>query len=497
MSGAARPTRRPAGRPPPSRGSRSGAAGRRRRSRSRRRRARARRRRRCSVTRAAPRRRAVSRAPGSCIGGSPGPPVTAPGGERVARDLGALAGQRRGEDLVGVAAGAAAAALAAAHDGDGAVLVEAQQLGEPQLEPGGDARRRPAASGSSRRARPGESIGARDAGALGEVAQREVHRLAQRLTRGPTAATVGSAAAAIRRVRYHVRRRSSAMGSLRRDAPARRARARRRRRRSARRGCAGCSRARGRRRARLPRAASTSSGRRPARSSPPTLAGGQPAEAGERRGAPRGPTRRADAAGRPARVGLGRALAAPRRGAAVAGRAVRPARAGRPRAGRRARARGRRCAPRRAPQRTLGDLGGHIDASAPRFDGRLRDRRRRPRAAARAWCSARPTRRAATVAEAVLASCAVPWIFAPVEIGGREYVDGGVWSPTNLDAAPGGRGAHVLCLVPTAGARAAPLRTATQRRAGGAEALALRARGAEVRRSCPDEARDRRDRART
>src|SRR5258705_1033 len=42
----------------------------------------------------------------------------------------------------------------------------------------------------------------------------------------------------------------------------------------------------------------------------------------------------------------------------------------------------------------------------------------------------------ASVRDAVLASCAVPWLFAPVEIGGREYVDGGVWSLTNLDAAP-------------------------------------------------------------
>ena len=46
------------------------------------------------------------------------------------------------------------------------------------------------------------------------------------------------------------------------------------------------------------------------------------------------------------------------------------------------------------------------------------------------------------------ASCTVPWLFAPVTIGGREYVDGGVWSPTNLDAAPAGRDTHVLCLEP-------------------------------------------------
>ena len=80
--------------------------------------------------------------------------------------------------------------------------------------------------------------------------------------------------------------------------------------------------------------------------------------------------------------------------------------------------------------------------------------------------------------DAVLASCAVPWLFAPVQIGGHEYVDGGVWSPTNLDAAPGGRGAHVLCLVPTAAA--GPLRAVTNA-ALIAEDMALRARGMRVR----------------
>src|SRR5205807_3205799 len=37
------------------------------------------------------------------------------------------------------------------------------------------------------------------------------------------------------------------------------------------------------------------------------------------------------------------------------------------------------------------------------------------------------------VSTAVAASCAVPWLFAPVEIDGVSYVDGGVYSPTNLD----------------------------------------------------------------
>ena len=86
----------------------------------------------------------------------------------------------------------------------------------------------------------------------------------------------------------------------------------------------------------------------------------------------------------------------------------------------------------------------------------------------------------------MLASCAVPWIFAPVRIGGREYVDGGVWSPTNLDAAPAGRGIAVLCLVPTAlaGRRSPPLR-AFSPPAVAAETLALRAAAPRCARSPP------------
>ena len=107
-----------------------------------------------------------------------------------------------------------------------------------------------------------------------------------------------------------------------------------------------------------------------------------------------------------------------------------------------------------------------------------------------------PSAPRASVAEAVLASCAVPWIFAPVEIGGREYVDGGVWSPTNLDAAPAGRGARVLCLIPTAGRRPGRAPRRERRRAAGTEALALRAHGAEVRTRRARRRPSRRDRAR-
>jgi NTE family protein len=46
----------------------------------------------------------------------------------------------------------------------------------------------------------------------------------------------------------------------------------------------------------------------------------------------------------------------------------------------------------------------------------------------------RPGSPPASLASAVLASCAIPSYFAPINIGGVEYFDGGVHSPTNADA---------------------------------------------------------------
>jgi NTE family protein len=91
----------------------------------------------------------------------------------------------------------------------------------------------------------------------------------------------------------------------------------------------------------------------------------------------------------------------------------------------------------------------------------------------------------------VAASCAGPGLFAPVEIDGREYVDGGVWSPTNLDLARAGAGDHVLCLVPTAVMGPGPavaLRglAAGWRLATAVEAAAARRRGASVEIVAPD-----------
>jgi NTE family protein len=141
------------------------------------------------------------------------------------------------------------------------------------------------------------------------------------------------------------------------------------------------------------------------------------------------------------------------------------------------------------PVETLAGLHGQVAASGARFDGRLRVAAV-DRASGRRVVFGRPGAPDATVADAVAASCTVPWLFAPVTIGDREYVDGGVWSPTNLDAAPAGRDTHVLCLNPTASlggshALLAVVRNVA-RSASSVEALALRRRGARVRTVAPN-----------
>ena len=89
------------------------------------------------------------------------------------------------------------------------------------------------------------------------------------------------------------------------------------------------------------------------------------------------------------------------------------------------------------------------------------------------------------------ASCAVPWIFRPVPIGDALYVDGGVWSLTNLDTAPAGRDSEVLCLsvaasIPLALSSPLGLVRAAARSGEAVESLALRRRGARVRTIGPD-----------
>jgi NTE family protein len=146
----------------------------------------------------------------------------------------------------------------------------------------------------------------------------------------------------------------------------------------------------------------------------------------------------------------------------------------------------------RAP-RAEGDLDAlrrGIAKLGTRFDGRLRvvavDRARGRRVVFGA-----PGAPGASVPEAVAASCAVPWLYAPIEIDGREYVDGGVWSPTNLDVAPARRETQVLCLTPTGHLGDERLTAFGIMRALGAsatavEAAALRQRGASVLVVAPD-----------
>jgi NTE family protein len=138
---------------------------------------------------------------------------------------------------------------------------------------------------------------------------------------------------------------------------------------------------------------------------------------------------------------------------------------------------------------TLDELQAAIIPVDAPFDGRLRIVAVR-RDTGRRTVFGRPGAPPASVVDAVLASCAVPWMVAPVRIGDREYIDGGVWSPTNIDAAPAGRDTHVLCLNPIAGlAGANPLITLARgasRSLAVLEAQALRARGARVQVIGPD-----------
>jgi NTE family protein len=146
---------------------------------------------------------------------------------------------------------------------------------------------------------------------------------------------------------------------------------------------------------------------------------------------------------------------------------------------------------RRVPRArgTLADLRRHVAQSGARFDGRLRVVAVE-RQTGRRVVFGSPGAPPATVAEAVEASCTVPWLFAPVEIGGTEYVDGGVWSPTNLDVAPARRDTHVLCLNPTASLATSQSLLAVARgvarSAVSLEAMVLRRRGAAVQTVAPN-----------
>jgi NTE family protein len=143
-----------------------------------------------------------------------------------------------------------------------------------------------------------------------------------------------------------------------------------------------------------------------------------------------------------------------------------------------------------AGTRRLDRLHAELERTGARFDGRLRVCCVERRSGRRVVFGA-PGAPGAGVADAVTASCAVPWLFEPVDIAGREYVDGGVWSVTNLDAAPAGRDTQVLCLDTIAGLRGSargPLQAvrAASRVTVELETQLLRRRGARVAHVMPD-----------
>jgi NTE family protein len=145
-----------------------------------------------------------------------------------------------------------------------------------------------------------------------------------------------------------------------------------------------------------------------------------------------------------------------------------------------------------AGRRSLDGLGRELERAGARWDDRLSLAAVELEGGRRVMFGA-PGAPEASIAAAVEASCAIPGVFRPVIVGGRSYVDGGVWSPTNMDRAPVGRGTRVLCLNPTGSVRAnlvAPLGVfgLLSRSIAGVEALALERKGASVTTISPDEA---------
>lgn len=96
----------------------------------------------------------------------------------------------------------------------------------------------------------------------------------------------------------------------------------------------------------------------------------------------------------------------------------------------------------------------------------------------------------ADLADAVAASCAIPGFYHPVTIGRKRYVDGGLWSTSNLDILRNEQLDLVICLNPTSSLHptqawnpaqrlAAATRSISGRRLG-SEAKKLRAKGTAV-----------------
>jgi NTE family protein len=143
-------------------------------------------------------------------------------------------------------------------------------------------------------------------------------------------------------------------------------------------------------------------------------------------------------------------------------------------------------------QRSLGGLCARLDSAGATWDGRLVVSAVDVGSGGRVMFGSAEAPEA-SVGDAVEASCAIPGVFHPIRIGDRDYVDGGAWSPTNMDVAPAKRGSTVLCLNPTGSLRSSfpgPLGALglVSRSVAAVEALALERRGAQVTTVAPDAA---------
>jgi NTE family protein len=131
---------------------------------------------------------------------------------------------------------------------------------------------------------------------------------------------------------------------------------------------------------------------------------------------------------------------------------------------------------------SLRGLGRSLEQMGAHFDGRLSVSAVELDSGRRVMFGA-PGAPPASVGEAVEASCAIPGVFRPIRIGDATYVDGGAWSPTNMDTVEVRRGTRVLCLNPTGSIRAiGPI----SRSAAAVEALTLERQGAKVTTISPD-----------
>lgn len=144
----------------------------------------------------------------------------------------------------------------------------------------------------------------------------------------------------------------------------------------------------------------------------------------------------------------------------------------------------------RPGRRSLDGLGRLLADEDIAWDGRLRVAAVELETGRRVMFGA-PGAPPASVSAAVQASCAIPGVFRPVRVAGRSYVDGGAWSPTNMDAAEVRRGTRVLCLNPTgslplASNALAGMLGRMSRGLAAAEALTLKRRGATVTTISPD-----------